>query len=817
MKKIAITTLLLIVAGVLIYRLFLSPHFFPAANSLHNDTIMVKQYCESAKALQQNNPDSAIIEYRKAIQLLEGIPKNDRLKHLLATTCLDLSYLYISKGDYDRQKEYARKGVSIAGRDNKEINARGLFYEGLVYYNQGELDSASSLYYKADTLAKQAGTKTLEAKILSNIAIISYRQGDHEKAIAGFTKSQAIGIELDDEELITGGYINMGLIYTHTRDFEKAKEVYAKAIEYYTRNKQDDDLAICYKNLGNVYYWQENYAEALAFYQQSSALAVKTGNKQEIAKGYNNMGEIYRIIGDHEKALEMYYTSLKIKEEISDKTGMATTHRALANICFNQKSFSKSLEYYQKALVIDSSLNLLDNMAIGYGNISTIYGLYKQYDKAVDYGLKSIELFKQTGDVWGESESYQLLGSTYQDMKEYDTALMYYQKSLARKMNISFDGQGLAGVYLLLSDFYLSKPGSDHQDVNHAERYGLSAYHIVDSLQLSVYIAQASELLARIYERQQNFRQAARFLKINKQACDSLFNRSKAEALVFAEARWNDEKRQGQIRHLEEENQSILIQKEEEYKRHQLVLYGLIIIFILIVLTAVLLWKYKDKQREMRLQRQLAHIAVLRLQNIQNRISPHFMFNVLNAVIPALRQHEELSRPLYLLVQSIRGNLQASDKLAIPLKEEIAMVKNYIELHESIYPDFFQIKWNISEEVDRQVLLPSMMIQIPVENAVKYAFEADNRDKLVTINMIQNSQSVDIIIEDNGIGFNPGKYSGDTRSTGNGLKILFKTVELLNTKNQTPIKFDIRNMNELSGLTGTKVYISIPLEYNYSI
>jgi tetratricopeptide (TPR) repeat protein len=815
-KKTAIVLFFFLVAGILFYRQFSAPHLISATGS-DNDTILVKQHCESAKALQQNNPDSAIIEYQKAIQLLEDIPKNDRIKHLLATVYLDLSYVYLPKGNYDLLKEYAHKGLAIAGKDDREINARALTYEGLVYYQQGELDSALFVYAIADSLAKQAGARKLQTKILSNTAIIYYIRGNHKKAIAGFTQAQAIGIELKDEELITDSYINLGVVYTGMRDFEKAKDSYAKAIEYYLKNKQDDNLALCYMNLGNVYYYMENYAEALALYQQLLALAIKTGNKQSIAKGYNNIGEIHKIIGDYDHAAEMYFNALKIKEEISDKASMPPTYRALAGIYFNQKTFSKALEYYQKALDIDSALNLVNGMATDYAAISAVYREYKQSKEAIDYGLKAIRLYRQAEDARGESEAYKSLGFVYLDQKKYDEAFMYYQQALAQKENLSFDREGLASIYIELANFYLSKPDTNFNDLKHAERYGLSAYHIVDSLEEPLLIAQASEVLAQVYEKQQNFRQAVRFLEVNKQAADSLFSQSKAEALIFAEARWNNEKRQEEIRNLEKLNQSILIQKEEEHKRHQLVLYGLIIIFTLIALASVLFWKYKHKQREIRFQQQFSHIAVLRLQNIQNRISPHFTFNVLNAVIPALRKHEELSRPMQLLVQSIRGNLQASDKIAIPLEEEIAIVKNYMELHESIRPGFLQMEWNIGNEVDRQILLPSMMIQIPVENALKYAFEDGNKDNLVAINVTQNPQSVDITIEDNGIGFNPGKYSGDTRSSGNGLKILFKTVELLNRKNQHPLKFDIQNLSESSGLTGTKVHIIIPLDYKYSV
>ena len=56
------------------------------------------------------------------------------------------------------------------------------------------------------------------------------------------------------------------------------------------------------------------------------------------------------------------------------------------------------------------------------------------------------------------------------------------------------------------------------------------------------------------------------------------------------------------------------------------------------------------------------------------------MFNVLNTVMPTFKQYSELAHPLQLLIQVLRGNLLASEKMAVELQEEIELVKNYIAL-----------------------------------------------------------------------------------------------------------------------------------------
>jgi LytS/YehU family sensor histidine kinase len=214
------------------------------------------------------------------------------------------------------------------------------------------------------------------------------------------------------------------------------------------------------------------------------------------------------------------------------------------------------------------------------------------------------------------------------------------------------------------------------------------------------------------------------------------------------------------------------------------------------------------------------------MENIRNRISPHFMFNILNAVLPALRQHEEWTKPLQLLVQSIRNNLIVSEKMAVPLKDELNMVQNFIDLRKSIGSENAEVIWMIDEDVDLNILVPSICMQIPVENALKYAFEEYKKENRLFIKITKKREEsistveefISIIIEDNGIGLEKANIFGNTKGTGNGLKILYKTIELLNVKNVQKIAFNIRDKRvESPDETGTIVSIVIPVNYQYKI
>ncbi len=170
------------------------------------------------------------------------------------------------------------------------------------------------------------------------------------------------------------------------------------------------------------------------------------------------------------------------------------------------------------------------------------------------------------------------------------------------------------------------------------------------------------------------------------------------------------------------------------------------------------------------------------------------------------------------LALSLRNNLIASEKIAVSLEEEIEFVKNYIEFRKNINSRKVDINWNISQNVPFDTLIPSMIIQIPIENSIKYAFREEMKDAHINIDISADDSFLYITIIDNGSGYNPGAHIGDKNSTGTGLKVIFQTTELLNQKNQEKMYFNIEDMKNFSpDLHGTRVTIIIPYKYNFEL
>lgn len=214
-------------------------------------------------------------------------------------------------------------------------------------------------------------------------------------------------------------------------------------------------------------------------------------------------------------------------------------------------------------------------------------------------------------------------------------------------------------------------------------------------------------------------------------------------------------------------------------------------------------------------QNHLRQIAQLRMDVVRNRISPHFIFNVLGMMLPKFKANPELYQLSELFIDVIRANLVSSSQVAGKLAVEKQLVQQYIRLyHLSTHP-YPAVHWTDTTggKAD-EMLVPAMCLQIPVENALKHAFSSPDEHCRIDITLQLENERLLICITDNGNGYDPGKVTATGRDTGTGLRVLSRTISLLNRQNSHSINFSIRNLAATNG-KGTEVRISIPFNYQY--
>ena len=120
----------------------------------------------------------------------------------------------------------------------------------------------------------------------------------------------------------------------------------------------------------------------------------------------------------------------------------------------------------------------------------------------------------------------------------------------------------------------------------------------------------------------------------------------------------------------------------------------------------------------------------------------------------------------------------------------------------------------IEETVDNSLIIPKLLIQNFVENAIYHGLIPRKKDGLLTIKINQDKKNISIIIEDNGIGREASqKHEG---STGKGIKLLKNYFDLLNKNNSEHLTFEITDLYKNEKPAGTKVELRIPINFRYT-
>ena len=150
-----------------------------------------------------------------------------------------------------------------------------------------------------------------------------------------------------------------------------------------------------------------------------------------------------------------------------------------------------------------------------------------------------------------------------------------------------------------------------------------------------------------------------------------------------------------------------------------------------------------DEQKRAAELKEEAHTAQLRA--LHSQINPHFLFNSLNSVSALIldKQTELAEEMVEKLATFLRLGLAADPKAKIPLALEIELQRSYLDIERLRYPDL-QVVIDIPDEVE-DALIPSLLLQPIVENAIKYGVASSPPP--VTLTITAKGQAEELLIE----------------------------------------------------------------------
>lgn len=230
--------------------------------------------------------------------------------------------------------------------------------------------------------------------------------------------------------------------------------------------------------------------------------------------------------------------------------------------------------------------------------------------------------------------------------------------------------------------------------------------------------------------------------------------------------------------------------------------------------------RVRDKQKKkIENERISKELVFSQLENLRSQMNPHFIFNVLNSIQEYIVTNDKYTASIYLAEFSklIRMYLDHSRLEQIQLSEEVKALKIYLELEENRFEDDFEYSIIGIENIDmEEVYIPSLFIQLYVENAIKHGLLHKDRNKKLSVRFEYNDINKILLctITDNGIGRVESKKINEENKkyhTSFATEANSNRVDLLNKNRKRKIVVQMIDVyTKQSEPNGTKIIISIP-------
>lgn len=586
-------------------------------------------------------------------------------------------------------------------------------------------------------------------------------------------------------------------------DIDSARLLIQQVEDFTVRQPMSPQLADlrseCYNMKGNIYARTGHMDSAEVYFRKAYEQRMH-GTKVEVLPDIlMNLADATNRLGKLDVGAAWYRRALLLCDSLNIISAKKPPiYYGLAQIYVALRDFEQCDYYYNLAARSYESM-LPFEKHFYLNNRGTSYYYRGDYATAIDYFKKVIDLVRDYPDmVFEQNLGWLNLGDCFLQINEADSAAKYINKC---QPFFKETGITTALYYIDTQNIELALI---RKDLSKAQRILTESVTPSDIDPDMVHIR--NKYLQQYYEETENYRKAYFYLKENNRMDDSIRNeRVEMRTADLALRYQQDSTVMAQKVFIQEKENEVL-----ELRQIRIFWIALTSITLLIV---VFIYMYNKKKRALLLAQNRRTVSTLRLENIRNRLSPHFIFNVLNQEMAERKMEEQ--QGLSSLVKLMRRNLELAEQLCVTLAEELDFVKTYIDLERRSLGETFHPLIEIGEEVySDQVYIPSMLIQIPVENAVKHALRGKKGERDLWIIINRQANGICIRIRDNGGGY---RLNSQNRGTGTGMKVIMQTIQILNMKNKETIDVSVHNVLLSNGEMGCEVTFLLPDKYDYKI
>ncbi|MCD4691624.1 MAG: tetratricopeptide repeat protein [Calditrichales bacterium] len=604
--------------------------------------------------------------------------------------------------------------------------------------------------------------------ILLNISRL-YMRLKEDSSLIYSQKALIYSDELKDTVRTALSKQRIGKIYITSGKYKSADKILKESAELFIIKHDSLNYAMVLSDLSKVQNFEGDYNNAIKCLIEARTVLRKLNDINREAQILNKLGILYLSLNQNDKAIEYYNYALDIMIKEGYKPAISALYINIGNVYSNlgenetnnvkKLTFCRKAEiYYQKALPIKKEINDTKGLGTCLLNIGVNYSRMQKYKLAEKYLSEAVEICKKTNNLTHLYTSYQNLANNYANSSEFAKALKYAEMVFQAYEKEQFE----SGVKL--------------KSENH-------------------------ETLFQIYKQQNKNKKAIFHYEEYVKLRDSMYNTDLVKSVNELEVKYQTElkDRQNQILIQENDIQKLHIQKN---KIRVIVLFiSLLSAFfsIIIILLYIRQRRLRTKQKTVLLEQRL----------LRSQMNPHFIFNSLTAIQSYILKSKPAEGAKYLskFATLIRIVLEHSRIEYVPVEKEIESLKYYMDLQKLRYEDQLQYEIIQDESIKSDnCLIPPMLAQPFIENAVEHGIAPSKKDGLIKISFLKkDDKMIEFKVEDNGVGISNTSINRNNESHHSlATQITKERLELLNRNKKDKILFEVKEKtnknNEVEGV-----------------
>ena len=618
-------------------------------------------------------------------------------------------------------------------------------------------------------------------------------------------------------------YKNICWEYATSRTHLDSAKLYADSILYLsTQNEYEEGIALSNFYYGIIDRFSGNYYEALRHFDKNLKFHEENSDSLKMEFGLFQKGVVHYNLGNYAESLTHYYTILNIYQKNNMRNSIGTTWHSIGHIQRIMKKQEEAIESYEKAIEIKREFKDTTGIIMSLISLGNTYGELKRFDLAEEIHLSANEICKATVPNYLKASVLESLGNVYHKLKDYNKATGYYEQAIQLRSSLP-SKKGLAEN--------LNSIGLNFTSL---KKYDKADKHLKKSMNISKEI-NAKPILLKNYKALKELNQARGNLNIalNYQDLfvalkDSIFDQEKNNQLIELETKYKLEQKEQNIQLLLKEKQLQEANSEKELTLRKTLIASLLLAILfsgLLIQTMrqrfknqkVLLKKNEEiKQIQYREQLQILEMKALRAQ-----MNPHFLFNCLNSINTMIlnEENENASKYLSKFSKLVRLMLENSEQPMVSLKDELSMLKAYIQLENLRFNDKIDHKIEVKESIDQEnTYLPSMVLQPFVENAIWHGLLQSKKGGLLSVFIKEENEQLYCKIKDNGIGREKSmalQQASGLQKKSMGINITKERLSLLTKQKVSDTGEEVISIIDLKDEEnqplGTEVNIQIPI------